>query len=128
MKTIDLGHFDIMWRNILFLAYLCFYVKSVNADPKFEVINKNLPQENELKVGEKFVFKCEVSHEYEWCGFFHKNCTIKPDETNCTYENIGRGRANVIEDPDRKFCQLTLADVSNIDEGNWTCKFKRKHR
>ena len=120
-----------MWRNILFLAGLRFYVNSIETDPfdptKFEVIYKNLPEENELETGEKFVFKCEVSHEYEWCGFFHENCIIKPNETNCTYENIGRGRANIIEDPDKKFCQLTLANLSKIDDGNWTCKFKREH-
>ena len=120
-----------MWTKILLLAYLCCYVKSIDTDPfdptKFEVIYKNLPEENELEVGEKLIFKCEVSHEYEWCGFFHENCIIKPNETNCTYENIGRGRANVIEDPDKKFCQLTLANLSKNDDGNWTCKFKREH-
>ena len=120
-----------MWRNILFLAGLRFYVNSIDTDPfdptKFEVIYKNLAEENELEVSETLIFKCEVSHEYEWCGFFHENCIIKPNETNCTYENIGRGRANVIEDPDKKFCQLTLANLSKIDDGNWTCKFKREH-
>ena len=118
-----------MWRNILLLAHLCFSVKSFDSDTfdptKFEVIHKTLPEVNELEVGENLVFKCEVSHEYEWCGFFHKNCTIQPNENNCT-ENNGM-RANVTEDPDKKFCQLALEDVSIVDEGNWTCKFKRNH-